>query len=597
MPSIEAARKQLLLPITAQHVVEDRASDDELELYRLDPFAHLDATEAWTDHRGDDWEGHIFVPLIETGDVGALRPMEHQVDFIENWVDLDRLQRGELRFFNTLVEKSRQMGMTWILAYLVWWILSYHDVGGGYTNMNASEVDDGGEASTTDSFFGKVRFIHDHVPPRHRAQLKFRGGNAPLIRRTGSSAFIVGRGAVMNPGRGGTYRYWLVDEAARFPHGEAAHAALDRAVPHGRVYNSTPYGEGNVYFRLLDERPRNWRFVNYHWTGHPLYGHGKHVSAVGPDPERGIEGHMSEQPDVDAQNAADRCELCKGTLAGIPWKASDPLSHRYQGKMVSPWYDDAVVGLTDDQVASELDIDYAGSLPARVYTEFDERVHVVDQLHYNDRLPIELAFDYGLDITAVAIIQDTPGEILQIGEVETTDAAPDEVSRAIVHTLASIGVPKGVLHPHVLATMFCVGDPAGDYREVGTGKSIAQQYADNHFIITSPAKPWSVAKTILTTKRILQGRPKRYLVSSSTCPKTIKHWRQNRWPLDRFGVRKPGATQPLDDEHNHMMRALAYYLTYKYPAPELEDELDAATIAARSRRDGVFTEARYGMKF
>lgn len=587
------------LKAAVEPFVEPDVAVEEINRYRRDPFAHLDATEVWTDEQGDSWDGHILIPQIETGEIGPMRPMAHQVDFIEAWIDLDLLhENGELRMDNVLIEKARQMGMTWVLAYCVWWILTYHDVAGGYSNLNASEVDDGGEASTTDSFFGKVRFIQEHIPPRFRAPLRFRGGNAPLIRRRGSPSFIVGRGAVMNPGRGGTYRYWIVDEAARFPHGESAHAALDRACPNGRVYNSTPYGEANVYFRIRDEKPRNWTLVSYHWNEHPFYGYGKHIAAVAPDPMTGEAGYLSDQPNPEMQAAADSCELCKGTVAGLPWDPSNPLAHRYPGKLTAPWYDDAVIGLTNDQVASELDIDYAGSLPARVYPEFDDRVHVVDHIPYQDKVDLQLAFDYGLDTTAVAILQEGPTEIVQIGELEMADSTPDEVVRALLVKMAEIGVPQRMLAPHVLDNMQAVGDPSGDYRELGTGKSVATMYAQNHIHISSPSKPWSVAKTIVTTKRILQGRPKRYRVSAATCPQTIRHWKLNQWPTDKDGNRKIGETRTLDNQHNHMMRALAYWFTYHYPAPEIEDELDQALALARLRqREGVFTEARYGMRY
>ena len=578
----------------------ESATAAELEVYARDPFAHLEADEEWHDENlGEERVGHIFIPDItdELAD-NPLVPMEHQVDLLEHWLDLERLSAdGLIRFNNALVEKSRQMGMTWWLAYVVWWLLTYHDVAGGYSNMNSSEVDDGGAASTPDSFFGKVRHIHERVPPRFRAPLQFRGGNAPLIRYRGGSGFIVGRGAVVNPGRGGTYRYWIVDEAARFPHGEAAHAALARAVPSGRLYNSTPYGEGNVYFRLIDTKPEGYIFTRYHWTEHPLYGKDKHVAAVAPDWDTGEDGYIVEQETDEMNDTADNCALCEATVAGVAWSAETPTSHRYPGKMTSTWYERAVLDLTDDQVAAELDIDYAGSLPARVYTEFDEHVHVVDEIPYTPRMGVELALDYGLDCTAIAILQDHPNEIRQIGELEISDANVDDVSRALIARCLAIGVPEKELREEFRRSWLAVGDPSGDDREVGTARSIAYEYGRNGWHITAPERE-PVVKTIISTKRILRGRPKRYRVSAATCPETIRHWKLNRWPQDRFGNRKAGATRPEDDEHNHMMRALAYYCTYKYPAPNLEDALsDAVSLARLRMRDGVETPAHYGFKF
>jgi hypothetical protein len=41
--------------------------------------------------------------------------------------------------------------------------------------------------------------------------------------------------------------------------------------------------------------------------------------------------------------------------------------------------------------------------------------------------------------------------------------------------------------------------------------------------------------------------------------------RHNRWPTDALGNRRLSATVPLDDEHNHMMRAFAYLVVAKFP--------------------------------
>jgi len=574
-------------------------TDSELVRFARDPFALLELDEEWTNAEGVDQVGAIFIPDVMTLQDVRLEPFEHQVEFTEAWIDLDTLaDTGELRFRNVHIEKSRQMGMTWWLAYLVWWILNFHGVPGGYLSLDVEEVDDGGAASTDESFFGKVRRIHESCPPRLRPKLVFRGGNRPSIRNVARpGARVVGRGAVSSPGRGGAYLWWIWDEAARFQFGSAAMAALSSAVRQGLVMNSTPAGEGNEYFRIRDERPANFNFVRFHWSEHPEYGDGKHIAAVPPsrdDPNP----RQPRQPTEEMQEAADACLLCEQTRAGVRWSADRPVSHRYPGKLTSPWYEIAILRLTDDQVAAELDIDYAGSLPGRVYTEFDQNVHVVDFIPYDPVANILLAWDYGLDVTAIAVFQETPHELLQIGELEVEDGTPDVIAPALVDYLADeIGVDREFLSKPWTRKMIGIGDPSADKRELGTGKPLAALYRQEGFNII--ARPLPIVSTITAVKRMLRNEwPKRYRVCRQKCPLTISHWKLNRWPVDKEGNRKKGAREPDDDQHNHMMRAIAYFVSYRWGVPRDADEVGDAIARARdAAKEWRHTEARYGMKF
>lgn len=530
-----------LRQITRSRLTAYTVDPETLGRYARDPFAHVE-------------DGHVWIPHVETKQDVVFEPTEQQYELGRAWVDVDYLVRtGVPRWRDVHEEKSRQLGMTWLLAWLETWALTYFDLPGLYLNMDAAEVDDGGEGNTTESFFGKIRYIRDRMPQTYRAPLRFRGGNNPSVRnRLRSRAVLVGEGATPNPGRGGTYARAIADEAARMPYGKAAFASLSRACPTGKLFNSTPKGEDNEYARLREARPKGWTFLRHHWSGHPIYGAGAHVAGT-----------------------LNSCPLCRGNQLGIPWDPSDPQSHRYVGKLTSPWYDDAVLELTDEQVASELDIEYAASLAARVYEEFSEEVHVLDEIPYDEALgPPELAIDYGLDVTAVAFLQDGPDAVRQIGELEIGDADPDEVAAAIREIAADLGVPLLLLRPEWTRTWRAIGDPAGEARSLSTGRPLVTEYRRNGFEIVS--KPYPVSTTIVATKRLLLGRPKPFRISKATCPETIRHFRLNEWPTDRDGNRKPGATAPKDDRHNHMMRAIAYYTTFRFPPPATFDETPVA---------------------
>lgn len=551
---------------------ETRLSD-----WARDPFAHLDA-------------GHVTILDLETLDDVVFDPYDHQRQIVREWLDLERLAKtGELRFENAHEEKSRQMGVTWILAWCALWVVKYHAAPGIVLHLNATEVDDGGRASTPDSFFGKIRFMEGRMPEEHKTPLRFARSpsSSRIINQARPNAYIVGESATPDPGRGGRYAWGIIDEAARIPFGESAHKALSRAIPKGRLYNSTPYGEDNVYFRLRRDRPRGYRFMRHHWSLHPVYGAGQHIAAA-----------LDDRRDV-VVDAARGCDQCKHTLAGVKWTAQDPVSHRYPGQLTSPWYEEAILEMTDEDVAQELDIDYEASLPARVYGEFTSEMHVVeDGIDFDPAFGYELAFDYGLDTTSVIILQDAPDSLRAIGEVEIVgDAIPDVVVPQLVEELKDIGVSEERLARKWTLQVLAVGDPAGEGRELSTGKPLVSHYKRLGWGIVAP-KRYTVARTVVAVKRVLMGKPKPLRVCAIGCPELIRHMKSNRWPTDRHGKRVITAKQPLDDEHNHMARALAYYVTYKYPPPPIGEMIDDQLRKATERvaRGGKLSDISYGMK-
>jgi hypothetical protein len=556
-----------------------------IEQYALDPFKHFN-------------EGHVVFLDLET--LEEIKPdamWPHQEEIISAWVDLDYLAKTrKLRFHNVHEEKSRQMGITWGTAYACWWTLAYHEIPGLALSLKSAEVDDGGRASTVDSFFGKIRFINERMPTAFRVDLSWRQAPENVVQRRGASqAFLVGEGATPDPGRGGRYGYVFLDEAARIPWSESVHAAVSRACPSGRFYNSTPAGEDNVYYRLRHTRNPEYRYLRHHWSRHPTYSRGLHVAAVPEFDAKGIRHDQPVQPNAEAAAEAERCLLCLATRDGARWTRTDPVAHRYPGRLTSHWYERAIQDLTDEQVASELDIDYTRSLPARVYSEFSEEIHVSEEsIPFEQNLGLQLSFDYGLDMTAVGIWQETPNEFRKIAEFEGPDLVPEEVVAGIKDALRRKHLRAEELHPDITPSWFCVGDPAGEARETGTGRPVIADYAKLGISINS--RPQRVTRTINSLKRLLMGIPKRLVISGPDCPQTIAHFKANKWPTDRNGKRKPNASAPENDLHNHMMRADAYLVTYKWPAPDVGEVIHDATRDLPTGEGKIDPEIRYGMR-
>lgn len=530
------------------------------DVYRLDPLSHLDA-------------GHVIIRDIETRRPVPFRPYDHEVELLDAWINMELLDRGLLQFRNVHEEKSRQMGITWTCAWAVLWALMYWPVSLLCQHVDLARIDDGGQRSTHESLFGKVRYMARMTEELYRRlnpdgseggwpewqrplnYLHFKQEPEHMVVNQLTGGYIVGRGQEDDPARGGTYDAILADEFARIRHDTRVQESYVSACPTGRLYNSTPFGEENVFAQLRTQRPADMVFLRHHWSIHPLYGQGRHVAGEKAD-----------------------CPRCEGVHAykGKGWSAQHPeRAHRFPGQLTSPWKDAMDVKLLDEEsIAQELDISYARSLTARVYPEFSEDIHVLPDIPYDDNVQIQLSWDYGYapSFTSVGIWQDAVDTLRKIGEVEVTEHTPELVARAVRDTCLNLGIPAQELEPRFSRQIFAVGDPAGEARELGSGESLVVQYRKQGFEIIS--RRLGVEHTIISMKRLLLGVPKPVRYSKKGCPLTIQHMKQNRRETDRYGKVKASRTI-RNDEHNHMPRADAYYVSYKYPAPQVWEQDDA----------------------
>lgn len=502
---------------------------------------------------------------------------------IDAWIDVAHLEKtGELVFRNLVDEKSRQIGETWVFAAIICWALLYHRVTGLAMHVDAGEIDDGGARNTVKSIFGKVRYIHQRLD---RAQLlglgtlTFRPFSRELakVENPLTGAVWYGEGQSDDPGRGGTFDAVLVDEAAFVRHGEKVHAAIDDACPNGKAYNSTVNGNGNFHARIADEKPAGWTYERLHWSEHPIYQQGLHVAGL----------PVKQQPTPEMAAVAKACELCAGSLNGARWSPSEPVAHRYPGKLTSPWYDQRVIGKTDEQVANELDIDRERALGGRVYSEFATPVHVIDEgIPYEYEIPIELAWDFGLDTTSVIVLQNAPMEvraigILELGDQHGTTATPERVAEQLRLYLQELGVTELETTPFYTAKLRAIGDPAGAARTLDTGRPIVAAYRRQGFVIGKPPKRLTrtVDPSITSVKQLLNGTPKPLRICGVNAAAFADHLRNNTWPTDANGQRQVGSTTPRDDVHNHACRAFAYWTVATFP-PALDDPNGGPTADA-----------------
>ena len=197
----------------------------------------------------------------------------HPVEFIEDWcytfdprnAGTDRLTKIPFVLFprqkefvhflhscvraeaNGLVEKSRDMGATWIgVAFSVWLFLFEENATIGWGSRKAANVDQIGDMS---SIFEKIRWLLRWMPPAFYPK-----GFNPDVTMSYMRIFCNGGGASITGesgddiGRGGRTLIYFKDESAHYEHPESIEASLGDNT-RVQIDISSVNGLGNVFHR------------------------------------------------------------------------------------------------------------------------------------------------------------------------------------------------------------------------------------------------------------------------------------------------------------------------------------------------------------
>ena len=203
---------------------------------------------------------------------------------------------------DVLIEKSRDMGASWLCLTLFHWRWMFKPLE-SYLMVSRKEslVDGSG-----DSLFAHIDFLLKGLPlwmiPKHRR-------NKLKLMNLDNGTKLEGESTTDNIGRGGRRTAMLIDEFAAFEQGgwDVLSATADNT--NCRLFNSTPAGTGNAFYA---QREKGTARLRMHWTLHP---------------EKGADQYVDED-----------------------------------GKPRSPWYDGEVLRRASSvEIATQLDIDYQGS--------------------------------------------------------------------------------------------------------------------------------------------------------------------------------------------------------------------------------------------
>lgn len=236
---------------------------------------------------------------------------------------------------SAVLEKSREMGATWIFLILQDWLCLFHD---NVQTMNISHNAEAVDCKKKDSLFAKIRFMHRHLPDWLKGDVdetEFYFG----YQRTDSE--ITGYASTGRAGVGGRAGIIFIDEVSKIREArEVRHHTASTA--YCRFFNSTHDGTGTEFYKLS----RDASFVQWqwHWTVHPE----KKVGQYWYNPQIRQVEHITK----DYSFPADYKYVTDGTPKGGPHPG-----------IRSPWYDRKVEEIGSELGAAiELDINPEGSV-------------------------------------------------------------------------------------------------------------------------------------------------------------------------------------------------------------------------------------------
>ena len=421
-------------------------------------------------------------------------------------------------FCNVFIEKSRQMGMSWIVMWIfVYWYI-FHNHKYLVLSQKEKDVDEQGNMK---SLFEKIRFMLRNLPsrmlPKWYDKKPWTDHNKKMsISRSDWTWSITGESWNANAWRWGTYTAVFMDEMAHMQYASSINTAVASATP-CRIFNSTPNGEWNEFYRMrlltTDRKDSLWniqkaeiKWLRYHWTDHPLY-----------DTE---------------------------------------------------WYEKRIKGMSKEKIAQELEIDYNTALEWRVYPEYrwQER-----QLEYNPLKPLYIWIDnshWGTDPHAIVVAQTDPNThfIDIIDCMQINCSIPD-----MANIMA--GTPKVALNDYENAFLqryltynwkraTFVSDP------YDTNSTIKNLHSPQWIVIADEyRKVWinlNVPKRSDIKTRIMNTRANLYRVRvSERCKELTSSLMNARYPTpSENSSRTTVIDKPIHDWTSHFRTAVEYWVAF-----------------------------------
>ena len=203
-----------------------------------------------------------------------------------------------------LVEKSRDMGVSWLcIAFACWMFLHHPGTVAGFGSRKEEYVDD---LSDPKSLFWKARQFINLLPKEFRPEGWNPKKHAPYmtLMNPENGATIVGESGD-NIGRGNRTSIYFKDESAFYERAESIDAALSQT-SNCKIDVSTPNGNGNPFYRK--RHGGKIKVFTFHWRD---------------DPRKGPDWYAKQQNDLDPVVLAQEVDIDYNASTSDSWIPGD----------------------------------------------------------------------------------------------------------------------------------------------------------------------------------------------------------------------------------------------------------------------------------
>ena len=288
------------------------------------------------------------------------------------------IQAAVLGGYDVLTEKSRDMGASWCVMYVMQWFFQFKSGADFIVGSRKEEyVDQLGDMKT---LLEKVRFNLERqpdwlLPAEFREYFEENTAYMKLLNADQQNS-VIGESMNKHFGSGARAIGVVMDEFAKVETGvdEAVWTATADVTP-CRIVLSTPVGAANKFARLALGQDSKIKICTLHWTLHPE----KNKDCYYLNEGQKIPIDCSEEYD-----RAYKVWLAKG---------------RESGSVRSSWWDDEATRRTKDEMAQEVDIDYAksgspffnlSSIYSQVPWTYHQRRHPGEEIPHGRHIRVNL---------------------------------------------------------------------------------------------------------------------------------------------------------------------------------------------------------------
>lgn len=385
----------------------------------------------------DPRKDHSTLPFISYG---------FQTEYIETLANA--VSQGE----NIAVEKSRDMGVSWLTLYVFQHFWQFGNAGNDF-HLGSDKEDLVDKLDDPRALFQKLRFNIDRQP----AVLlpvgydKAKHDHFLRIVNPATESAITGESNNPNFSRGGRYRAVLYDEFGFWRHTDRPAWTSGSDTTRCKVAVSSANGKNNHFYKLRSGEAGENRVIRLHWTRHP-----EKNRRVNPDDIADIRQKIGSEK--RHQDKAIFLSNHPGIVVDLANAAG--WSTEFECFQTSGWYEYEKSRRSKEDLAAEVDIDYSASVANRAAESWNPQIHI-RAYACNTDLPLELSCDFNINPMCWSVSQSYKGETFTFREYTEATTLTQYVIKQFIDDFQ--------LHKNKEIHLY--GDPAGRARDTKSLKS------------------------------------------------------------------------------------------------------------------------------